>query len=228
MKRSTAGIDTIAFPIGTFMRHSMNTVESSPNDLSTSPWRWATIGTVEDRFSSPTAPFEALLPPARRIDGVVARNIMQTAGEPADVHCYYRSMENPAGAWRWIRPTAVINDGNRWHVRAYCHERRGFRDFLLSRIETIGETRPPFEAIPEDPLWANVVSFEVMPHPKLKPEQQSLIAYDYAMTDARLQVQVREALVKYVLINLGLDRELSPPRQVLELCDPTVRRYLQF
>ena len=41
---------------------------------------------------------------------------------------------------RMIAPHALALDGHRWHTRAWCAGRRVFRDFVLTRMRSVGES----------------------------------------------------------------------------------------
>ena len=65
----------------------------------------------------------------------------------------------PEPGWRWITPHAFGNDGLRWHVRAYCHIDKKFKDFLLSRCLDRGDGEAG-RAAADDTFWNE--SFEVV------------------------------------------------------------------
>ena len=50
----------------------------------------------------------------------------------------YQSIARDEPQERFISPHAFGYDGVRWHVRAFCHLRDGFRDFVLGRILSPG------------------------------------------------------------------------------------------
>ena len=73
--------------------------------------------------------------PHRRVDVNVLRLILDAIRRHRALKVRYQSMNaaRPEPTWRWITPHAFGNDGLRWHVRAYCHIDKKFKDFLLSR-----------------------------------------------------------------------------------------------
>ncbi len=114
---------------------------------------------------------------------------------------------------RKLTPHALVYDGQRWHVRAYCHTRQDFRDFLISRILEIEGTESDHSRASEDSEWNNLVSVELSPHPALPEPQRRAIELDYGMVGGICKFQCREALLFYVLRQLRLDQpETSPPR----------------
>ena len=99
----------------------------------------------------------------------------------------------------------TFGDGLRWHVRAYCHIDKKFKDFLLSRcLDTGGDEEAG--ATPEDDIcWNEFFEVVLCPNPKLGKLQQEVVARDYGMKDARLRVPVRKALLYYFEKRLRLD-----------------------
>jgi hypothetical protein len=71
-----------------------------------------------------------------------------------------------------------------------------------------------------DGEWNEFVDVIIAPHRGLSVEQRELVARDYAMRHERATFPCRTALLRYLLINLGLDQALGPPRQLIELVDP--------
>ncbi len=183
---------------------------------------------LNDGLPSPAPPFEIVTIPGRMADPVVARNIIAAVQGGFALKVFYRSMDMPAGRWRWIEPHSLVSDGFRWHVRAFCRERGAFRDFVLGRMECADETGPQTVDPDSDVHWHELVDIEVRPHRKLTPEQAELVALDYCMNGGLAQFSCRRALLWYALVNLGLDEGRSPPRQLLELVDPAIRTLAGF
>ncbi len=104
---------------------------------------------------------------------------------------------------REIVPFALINNGDRWHVRAYDRMRKGFRDFVLTRIEnpSLKENSQPenYEVPSADAYWSRILELELVPHPRRTDEDHKIIMMDYEFNDGVLKVQVRAALAGYLL-----------------------------
>lgn len=175
-----------------------------------------------------SAPFESIPSSVRAADPGIARNIIAAAQAGFALKVFYRSMEAPSGQWRWIEPHCLISDGHRWHVRVYCRERAAFRDFVLGRMEIADETAPRTVDSSSDAQWHEFVEVLIRPHHKLYAAQAELIAKDFGMLDGYARFDCRRALLWYALVNLGLYEERSPPRQLIELTDPSLRRYAGF
>lgn len=111
----------------------------------------------------------------------------------------YVSMQNPSGTTRSLTPCAIISASNRLHVRAYCWERQGFRDFVLNRFRTIPTLKfGEADLLPADTAWEESLQVRLIANPSLSDEQQSLIVEDFDLA-ALEPFQIRKALITYFL-----------------------------
>lgn len=157
-----------------------------------------------------TVPF-----PHRRIDPSIMRDLLSAVRHQRSVHVHYQSLTRADAMWRWITPHAFASDGLRWHVRAFCHVDRIFKDFLLPRfLETKNEGDPSAEAS-ADSVWHEFVEVMLVPHPQLSPSQRRVVAMDFGMEGESINVRVRLALLYYFLkrLNLEGDAEKRAPRE---------------
>jgi hypothetical protein len=118
----------------------------------------------------------------------------------------YQSLSRPEPFTRTLTPHALANDGFRWHVRAYCHSRKKFLDFLFSRILKIEGKEKDRPRSHEDTEWNTVVRLVLTPHPKLARAHQRAIELDFGMKDGTCEFNCRQALLFYTLRQLGLDK----------------------
>ena len=79
-----------------------------------------------------------------------------------------------------------------------------------------------------DAQWHHFVAVEIRPHQKLNPAQAKLVAADFGMQNGSAIFSYRRALLWYVLVNLGLGEDRSPPKQLIELLDVDLRHYAGF
>ena len=101
---------------------------------------------------------------------------------------------------------SIVHSGIRWHVRAYCEKNNDYRDFVLTRFYGMPEPYGLSEhSIEKDEVWNTQVNVCFTPDQRLTPEQQLIVANDYGMTDKRLLIQVRGALVQYLLQMMRID-----------------------
>lgn len=153
-------------------------------------------------------PSAALMPvPNRRVKSDVLRALIRAIQEKRSIEVLYQSMnkENLDKAWRWISPHSLVNEGARWHVRAFCHNTRTFRDFLLSRCDatkSFGETE---SSIDKDVAWNELFEVQLHPNPNLNEVQRRGVAEDYEMKNGNLSIFIRKALLFYFEKNLRLD-----------------------
>ena len=148
--------------------------------------------------------FEAMPLPRRRVDPAILRSLLLAVRSQRAIEIHYQSLTRPDALWRWITPHAFASDGMRWHVRAFCHIDRTFKDFLLSRFfEARGQADPG--AMPtDDAVWRETANVVLIPHPQLTEGQRRAVALDFGMDRESLTVPVRLALLYYFLKRLNL------------------------
>jgi len=125
-----------------------------------------------------------------------------------------------------IVPTAFVDSGERWHVRAFDREVKEFRDYVLTRIEnpSLLENSPVSkeETAEADTQWARVIDLHLVAHPAHK--RPEVVERDFDMRDGHIAVRVRAANVGYMLrrwaVDCSIDHRLSPDEYPLWLPDP--------
>lgn len=111
----------------------------------------------------------------------------------------YQSMSDPRPSWRWLSPHAFASDGERWHVRAFCHKHKEFRDFVLSRIIDTRKSKASDADPLEDADWHTFVTVVLRPNPQLSETQQSAIAFEYRMPRShKLELRLRRSMLFYL------------------------------
>lgn len=143
----------------------------------------------------------------RRMDPIVLREMLKAMKAGASISVLYQSMNvsTPDVAWRVITPHALASDGARWHVRAFCHKDRIFKDFLLSRCQDVGALGDPGATPETDRHWSGYFEVVLQPNPNLSNSQREAIARDYEMSDEKLVLTVRRALLFYLNKQWRLD-----------------------
>ncbi|HOV77729.1 MAG TPA: WYL domain-containing protein, partial [Sedimentisphaerales bacterium] len=96
----------------------------------------------------------------------------------------YHSISN-GRAERQIVPFALIDNGLRWHVRAFDRKSQEFRDFVITRIkhpQVLKDEKPEAHEISDQDIqWTRIVELELVPHPdQPRPE---ITVMDYGMED---------------------------------------------
>ena len=149
---------------------------------------------------------DIVVTPTREVSEDCLRAILGAHRNGQSLEILYQSMslDRPKPMWRRITTHAFGYDGFRWHVRAYCHLTDRFKDFLLPRIS--GARDPQVGGMPgsADKLWQERFTIRIAPHPDLSPDQQASVVRDYGMTNGEGEIEVRYAMLFYVLKRLNL------------------------
>lgn len=118
----------------------------------------------------------------------------------------YRSLSS-GFTEREIVPFSLVDNGLRWHVRAYDRRRSRFTDFVITRITD--PTVLPDGAVEEseqqmaDNQWNRIVELEIVAHPRL--DHKETIEADYGMVESILKINVRAAVAGYLLRRWNVD-----------------------
>jgi WYL domain len=158
-----------------------------------------------DTLLGSVPPFDATPVPERPIEPLLLRAVLAAIRKAQALDVAYQSLSRPEPMRRLIEPHALAHDGFRWHARAFDHETRAFRDFVLGRMSRPKPGAPATSCAADDRDWHTLVALEIAPHPRLTPAQAKAIALDYGIAGASATLRVRRALVFYALRRLGLD-----------------------
>ncbi|UEX77629.1 helix-turn-helix transcriptional regulator [Spiribacter halobius] len=167
--------------------------------------------------------FGALPIPRRNVDRPTLIAILEAIREQRALEFLYQSMSSPEPSWRWISPHALASNGQRFHIRAYCHKRESFRDFVLSRVLEVGRYSGTRVTAEDDIDWSRRVTVRFAAHPELTEGQRRAIEREYDMDKGEKRVTVRAALAFYLLQRLNLDAESekrSPVARQIVLLNP--------
>ena len=108
---------------------------------------------------------------------------------------------------REIVPFALIDNGLRWHVRAFDRKSGEYRDFVITRIKAPALLKAsvvrPNERSDQDIQWTRIVELELVPHPdQPRPE---ITEMDYQLDQGVLRMKLRAATAGYILRQLSVD-----------------------
>ncbi|MCB1097443.1 MAG: WYL domain-containing protein [Verrucomicrobiae bacterium] len=146
--------------------------------------------------------------PVREASMPVQRAVFQATLYGMQLRVEYGSMTGRRETGdRWIRPQAFAHDGYRWHVRAWCEENHGYRDFVLSRIRNCTISDSPATAtaaLPTDEDWETWETLTLIANPELPADQRETVEADFGMVAGKLEVRVRRAMRDYTLAHLRL------------------------
>ena len=119
---------------------------------------------------------------------------------------YHSLSDRQTATARVIEPHAIVNNGLRWHIRAYSHDTYDFRDFVLSRIVDAQVLPVDAESSANyDDDWMEIINIQLKSHPGLTDKQRLALQYDYNMENDLIEIQVRRALVGYLLQQMSVD-----------------------
>jgi hypothetical protein len=168
------------------------------------------ILTHEQAFLSFAPPMESVPLPARSLDAATLLPLIQAIAERGKLKVKYQSISRDEAPDRFISPHAFGYDGIRWHVRAYCETRRGFRDFVLGRILSTAQPEATDIKSTDDLEWHQLVDLVLKPDPSLSPAQRRGIERDYAMKSGTSTVTCRKAMLFYTLRTLNFEIDGVP------------------
>ena len=138
-------------------------------------------------------------------DIFVVAKVVQAIVNKRAISVIYTSLSSGSTA-REIVPHSIVDNGQRWHVRAYDRKSQSFRDFVLTRISKVTVKSEPasHECIERDKQWQRLIPLEIIPHPK-NIKYPTAIELDYAMEEGVLSLEVRAAMAGYLLRRWNVD-----------------------
>ncbi|RAR56446.1 WYL domain-containing protein [Paraburkholderia unamae] len=131
--------------------------------------------------------------------------MLRAIAERCMLEIRYQSIARDEEQLRYISPHSFAYDGTRWHVRAYCHLRSGFRDFVFGRILSAGHSKPSSIDPVDDIEWNTNVDLVLKPNSALTQAQRKGVEVDYGMTDGTTKIICRQAMLFYTLRSLNFE-----------------------
>lgn len=158
-----------------------------------------------DAIGDTTFPVEA--PSQLNIPDIfIVAKLVQAIINEKPVSIIYTSLSSGSAA-RELVPHSIVDNGLRWHVRAYDRKTKSFKDFVLTRITkvTIKNTEVVAgEEKLEDHQWMRMMPLQLVPHPH-NVKHPTAIALDYGMDGGVLSLNVRAAMAGYLLRRWNVD-----------------------
>ena len=139
-------------------------------------------------------------------DIFIVAKLVQAVINEKPVSIIYTSLSSGSGA-REIVPHSIVDNGLRWHVRAFDRKSNSFRDFVLTRITKVtikGSEIQNEEEKLSDHQWMRMMPLQLVPHPH-NVNHPTAIALDYGMEDGVLSLNVRAAMAGYLLRRWNVD-----------------------
>lgn len=138
------------------------------------------------------------------------------------VNLIYTSLSSGSTA-RDVVPHSIVDNGLRWHLRAFDRNSKSFRDFVLTRISKVSirsNLVNPKELVFADNSWQQKLTLELISHPK-NVKFPTAIEMDYGMVDGVKLIEVRAAMAGYLLrrwnVDCTEDASLAGPQYQLYL-----------
>lgn len=152
--------------------------------------------------------------PLRNINPIQVQPILRAIREKLAIDIGYISLSSPDYLDRIIQPHALIFDGLRWHVRAYCNKNEQFRDFTLSRFNGEATFEGKATHLAEhDEKWQIMVDVVIEADPRFNDQQKRIIEQDFQMENGQKTITTRAALVNYLLRRLHIDSYKNTPEE---------------
>jgi hypothetical protein len=159
------------------------------------------IGKAASGFLACESPVKLNLP-SLSVLSVITRAIHQHGA----VRMIYHSLKSGTSK-REVVPYALVDSGQRWHIRCFDRKSKEFRDLVLTRIEKPSLIEDgditPNEQQENDFQWTRILEMELMPHPD--HQYPEILSRDYGLRDGRIIVPVRAAIAGYMLLQMGVD-----------------------
>ncbi len=134
----------------------------------------------------------------RRVVNGVIPAILAAIDTQSDIETIYASSTTPVGKRRRLHPTVLVHAANRLHIRAYCYERKGYRDFVLSRMLTTPKLLTIEDSLGPDEEFEATENINLVVNPELPKMGQDLIIREYQLNQ-HSTFEVRKCLVNYFL-----------------------------
>lgn len=171
--------------------------------------------------STPLLPHEILRHPPRQVTPALMRPLVRAIRENRRLDVSYISLSNPDHDGRILVPHHFVNNGQRWHLRAWCEKSQAFRDFVLSRFRGEPDLMDVSVITAEqDEAWNTQIDLVLEPDPRLSLQQKQVIEQDYSMVNGQLLITTRACLVNYLLKSLQVHSRIlegEPEAQQLVL-----------
>ncbi|MBW8191596.1 WYL domain-containing protein [Neiella marina] len=148
-----------------------------------------------------TAPTQLNVP-----DLFVVARLSQAVINQRPVKVTYTSLTSGTSE-RVLVPHTIVDNGLRWHVRAYDRKTQSFRDFVLTRISDVAvlaDSVDEVESASYDTHWQAPLTLELVPHP-VNVQHPQAIEMDYGMDEGVLAVNTKVALAGYLLRRWNVD-----------------------
>lgn len=110
-----------------------------------------------------------------------------------------KDLESGSNSMRVISPNHLIFADGRYHIRAYCHLKKRYLDFVLSRIAYAEESSQEWVPPDYDKEWNEFTLLRLEPNPSLPDSVQAAILRGFQKDECSVRtIKCRKALVYYI------------------------------
>lgn len=135
----------------------------------------------------------------------VVQRITRAMASGYAIKCKYLSSSSDNHDERVLLPLTLIFDGRNWIFRAFYRKKNGngvFRNFNFARTRDVEEDknnqRKEFENLAHDKEWNTQIPLMLIPHPNLDKKRKASLEADFGLTDSKLIITERLALLWFV------------------------------
>jgi hypothetical protein len=151
--------------------------------------------------------------PLRTLNERIVEMMVRAIRGKLAISVTYQSMSSLDAPERVLSPHALGYDGFRWHVRAFCHKRGRFSDFVLARILNTGQGEPSTVDPRLDAQWQTILPLVLVPHPDLPPAKKRVIELDYGCRTVRPSCLAARRSCTTRCVGWGCTRSRRIPRR---------------
>ncbi len=174
----------------------------------------------EDTWFDAIPPVEVVTLGRRPTNPSVLLRVLDAVRNNLEIEIEYASLTGTVEKSRTIAPHSLAHSAGRWYARSWSRDHNDFRDYNLSRVIGVGDSRPSIVDAALDFEWIHKINLVIVPNPNLSPERQTAITSEYEMVEGRLVHPCRLSLSFYLMSEYNLDVEpgaLLPEKQQLTL-----------
>jgi hypothetical protein len=171
----------------------------------------------DQTFFDQQPPLEVVSLRHRTLSDDVLRPVLDAIREKSRLDIEYWTMSGKPAHRRIVDPHSLAFSAGRWHVRAWNEENQDFRDFNLTRMSSVRKLGPSSVDSKHDLEWNMTTRLRLAPNPGLSESEQESVRREFAISGSELIVEIRLALVFYLIAEHNLDAAPGTPPHLQRL-----------
>ena len=172
---------------------------------------------VEESWLGRVPPYGIVPRVRRKLAAPILRQVVEAIHTKSALRIAYQSVSSDEASKRWVVPHALGFDGNRWHVRGWCHRREKFLDFVLARVIDVIDRREEEFDTSADLAWHRKAFVRLGPNTALSQATQRAVALDFGMEAGVVEIEVRLSLIYYFSRQMLFDVAHSLPAERVQV-----------